>query len=278
MRIEDLDLQRVRPGAADQLLSMIRWLGLDFDDGPLWQSHDLEPYRRAMRKLTDLQLAYSCTLSRSQIRSATSAPHGEDRERRSSCELRPRDDARFHFQREDSNFRFKVEPGKVPIDDRFAGPPTHDPCEQVGDFIIWTKLAVPAYQLAVVVDDARQGITDVVRGDDLLPSAARQTLLYRALGLNPPQWWHIPLIHGEDGRRLAKRHGGTHLETYRKAGVTAERIIGLLAFWSGVSHSRRPMSAHEFRQQFEIKSLPRHPVTFTSEDHQWLMQGALVPC
>ena len=123
---------------------------------------------------------------------------------------------------------------------------------------------------AVVVDDARQGVTDVVRGNDLLPSAARQTLLYEALGLNAPRWWHLPLVLGNDGQRLAKRHGDTKIATYRDQGVTAERVIGLLAFWCGVCDSRTEMSATDFLDAFSLARLGSESVIFTQEDDTWL--------
>src|SRR5690606_23449738 len=132
-----------------------------------------------------------------------------------------------------------------------------------GDFVIWTKRAQPAYQLAVVVDDHRQGVTDAIRGDDLLDSAARQLLRYRALGYAPaPAQMHLPLVVGDDGRRLAKRHGDTRVEHYRALGVPAERVVGLIARWSGVQEDRAPMSADEFVGAFNIERLPRAAAVF----------------
>ncbi|MCA9297128.1 MAG: hypothetical protein KC983_11440, partial [Phycisphaerales bacterium] len=139
------------------------------------------------------------------------------------------------------------------------------------------KRGTPAYQLAVVVDDIRQHVTDVVRGDDLLPSAARQTLLYRALGHTPPNWWHLPLVYGTDGLRLAKRHGDTRLTTYRAQGVRPERVIGLIARWSGIdtgpADETHNMTADEFAEAFDLDRLPRTRVTFTEEDDAWLHRG-----
>jgi glutamyl-tRNA synthetase len=164
-----------------------------------------------------------------------------------------------------------VEPEEILIDDGFAGTSRHDPQGEVGDFVVWTKRGAPAYQLAVVVDDSRQGVTDVVRGDDLLPSAARQRLLYRALGVESPRWWHLPLVLGSDGRRLAKRHGDTRIASYRRDGVSPERIIALIAEWCGLGRRADSMSSDLFRAMIDLKRLPRAPVTFTQEDHEWLL-------
>lgn len=272
MRIEDLDATRVRPGAAEQILDLLAWLGLDFDDGPIYQSHDLEPYRRAMQALSEAGLAYACALSRRELEQAPSAPHSDDAAASESAPpTRPRDPEAFAFRDERTNYRLVVPDEPIAIDDEIAGRSIHHPLHEAGDFAIWTRLGVPAYQLAVVVDDHRQRVTDVVRGDDLLPSAARQALIYRALGFEPPRWWHVPLVVGDDGRRLAKRHGDSHLETYRRAGVPPERLIGLLAGWCGVAPGRLEMSADEFRQRFKVNTLPRQPVRFTADDHQWLL-------
>ena len=270
MRIEDLDRTRVRPGAAERLLDDLAWLGIDFDQGPLYQSHDLEPYCTAMRRLCDLRMAYRCDLSRKQIQSAASAPHADSGEQRFGPDLRPCNEEMFSFGKVDSNYRLRVEPREMMIYDQLAGNSRHDPFNEVGDFLIWTKLGVPAYQLAVVVDDARQGVTDVVRGDDLLPSAARQELEYRALGLPVPRWWHVPLVLTDDGRRLAKRDDDAHLDRCRAAGVSPQRIVGLLASWCCVCEQPREMTSDEFLGLFDIGRVPKSHVAFTAANRAWL--------
>jgi glutamyl-tRNA synthetase len=276
LRIEDLDITRVRPGAAEEALDLLRWLGIDWDENPFTQSHDLEPYRAAMHTLARQNLVYASALTRKQVEHAASAPHAGESETRFPADLRPdmrNDPDTFRFERMDTNYRFIVAEGHVEVADEFAGHHMFEPARECGDFIVWTRQGVPAYQLAVVVDDTRQGVTDVVRGDDLLPSAARQTLIYRALGTRSPRWWHLPLVLGDDGRRLAKRHGGgTHLQAFRQAGTSPERVVGLLAAWCGVADrsTPTPMSAHDFRQRFDIDMLPRSPVHFTTDDLTWL--------
>jgi glutamyl-tRNA synthetase len=236
MRIEDLDGPRIKNDAAELALDTLRWLGIDWDGDPLTQSHDLSPYRRAMQTLAQQQRIFACDLSRSQISAAASAPHADEHEQYYAPHLRPADHAAFAFEREDCNYRFRVDDNaQVTFDDHCLGPYSYNVATSVGDFVIWTKRGLPAYQLAVVVDDARQGVTDVVRGDDLLSSAARQVLLQDALGLPRMHCWHQPLVLGPDGRRLAKRHGDTRVAAYRDRGVPATRIIGLLASWCGIA-------------------------------------------
>ncbi len=307
MRMEDLDGPRIKHGAAQNVLDVLAWLGMDWDGDVLHQSMDLSPYRQAMRQFAARERIFACELTRAQIAHAASAPHMGEHELRFPPELRPPSVPRLSepdvsvprlsepdvlvprlskpknplnidaalandrsFGREDTNYRLIVEDRDITIDDNVLGRSTHNPAREVGDFVIWTTRCAPAYQLAVVVDDARQGVTDVVRGDDLLPSAARQQLLYEALELSPPRWWHLPLVLGPDGRRLAKRHGDTRIESYREQGVRPQRIIGLLARWSGACELPCEMSAAEFQKFFDLSRLPRTSVTFTEQDNQWL--------
>ena len=159
----------------------------------------------------------------------------------------------------------------VRFTDDFAGPQAANPSASVGDFVVWTKDAEPAYQLATVVDDHLMGVTDIVRGDDLIDSAVRQLLLFRALEYTPePTFLHLPLVVGPDGRRLAKRHGDTRISHYRELGVSSERIIALLARWSGVTDARDEMTAKDFADAFRLDTMPRTQTVFTNEDDQWL--------
>lgn len=290
LRIEDLDGPRIKPEAAQGIIDTLRWLGIDWDEGPTVQSADLRPYRAAMAVLAGRGFTYPCDLTRQQIEAAASAPQEGAHDVPFPPELRP---TGFRVgspspesaiwtsdQPATGNWRFATPTGpaaQVHFTDAFAGPQRIDTAATIGDFVIWTKRAAPAYQLAVVVDDARQGVTDVVRGADLLDSAARQLLLYRALGLpNEPRYWHLPLVVGPDGKRLAKRHGDTRVDAYRAAGVPAEAVIGLIAAWGRAgetgarNHRREPMSAEAFAQSLDLTIMPKGPVTFTPEDDQWL--------
>lgn len=266
LRIEDLDGPRVKFGADQQAIEDLRWLGLDWDTQAPHQTSDLSPYRAALDKLAAAGLLYPCTCSRREIEQAQSAPHAEDHELRYPGTCRGR-----RIEGESPALRLVVPDEAITFHDEIHGPQSVNVQQQVGDFVVATRQGLPAYQLAVVVDDARQGVTDVVRGDDLLGSAGRQQLLYRLLGLTPlPRYWHLPLVLGADGRRLAKRHGDTRINAYRQAGVPVERIIGLIAFWSGVTQQYEAMNAASFAARFSLDKLPRQPVTFTGKDETWL--------
>lgn len=307
LRIEDLDTPRVKAESVRSILETFEWLGIDWDgsegarsalgEGVLVQSEDLGPYVAAMRVLARSGLAYPCELSRAQIESAASAPQEGAHEIAFPRSLRPAD-ARTPREFAPAgaagsadtltNWRFVLpdDPGgrgsTVEFVDHFAGAQKIDPAASVGDFILWTKRGQPSYQLAVVVDDQRQHVTDVIRGNDLLDSAARQVLLMRALGYERvPEYWHLPLVVGEDGRRLAKRHGDTRVEAYRARGVPPEAVIGLIACWSGVGgeqegHAREPMcmNAGEFLARLDCAKVPRTNTTFTQRDDQWLVLQA----
>jgi glutamyl-tRNA synthetase len=277
LRIEDLDGPRIKQGAAEESIDLLSWLGLDWDEGPFYQRHDLAPYEAAMAKLAAQGEIYCCGCTRKQIEDAAlSAPHGDDHELRYPGTCRPEvrrllSDA--DLARSDVALRVRVPEGITEFEDQFAGHQQFDIQQSIGDFLVRTKEQFPSYQLAVVVDDVRQGIDQVIRGDDLLSSTPRQMLIYRLLGLNPiPTYTHLPLVVGEDGRRLAKRHGDSRLSHYRQLGVPAERIIGLLAEWCGLG-PRREMTAGEFRDQFQLTALPRQQAVFTAADDAWLRES-----
>ena len=276
LRIEDLDGPRVKKDAAAEAIEDLQWLGLDWDEGPIYQRYDLAPYQDALRKIASAGLAYPCECTRQQIQAATlSAPHGDEHELRYPGTCRPRrSDNSPKFKLTDADFsqawRLVVPDGAIGVCDQFCGHREFDVQQTIGDFLIWTKQGLPSYQLAVVVDDARQGIDQVIRGDDLLSSAARQQILYDRLELGTyPAYTHLPLVVGLDGRRLAKRHGDSRISKYRQKGVSATRVLGLLARWSGLANVTE-ISADEFRTQFRLSNLSSERATFSNEDEHWL--------
>jgi glutamyl-tRNA synthetase len=282
LRLEDLDLGRVKHGAHEECLTDLRWLGLDWDGDPLVQSADLAPYHAALEALAARGLVFRCDRSRAEIRNAASAPHAEDGESRYPPELRPPPPWPRSVERWEANHRLRVDEGVEPVADELLGRRAFDPGLEAGDLVVWTKLGVPAYQLAVVVDDARQGVTDVVRGDDLLSSAARQQLIARHLGVPHARWWHLPLVYGTDGKRLAKRSGSHSLAALRAEGVAPERVVGWCASSLGLLPEPRPLGARELIALASPAALreaalreaalrtERAPTVFGADDLAWL--------
>jgi glutamyl-tRNA synthetase len=260
LRIEDIDSPRVKLGAAAQLLDDLLWLGLDWDGEPVVQTNRLPLYQQALETLKQRELVYPCTCTRGDIERAASAPHLEHEGPiyPGTCASRRAGDAAM-LQGRPFAWRFHVGEGSCEFTDRFWGVQRIDLRQVGGDFVVWKSADTPAYQLAVVVDDTAQGITEVVRGDDLLPSTPRQLLLYHALGKEPPRFTHVPLVVGEDGRRLAKRHGDTRLATLRAAGVRPEALVGLLAWSCGWIDRIEPITSRELLPIFRLSSIPRKP-------------------
>jgi glutamyl-tRNA synthetase len=252
MRIEDLDTPRVKPGVVDRLLDDLRWLGLDWDGDVVVQSVRRDLYLERLARLRPH--LYPCGCRRADIAAAQSAPHEGDAELRypGTCRDRAPDST--------IAWRLRVPPGPVAFDDLVHGPQSVDVERTVGDFVVAKGDDWPAYQLAVVLDDIAMGVTEVVRGDDLLPSTARQLHLYRLLGATPPRTGHAPLVVGPDGKRLAKRHGESRLAELRARGVPPERIVAALAAWSGLPPLGRPA---ELVRHWDWARLSRDRVVLT---------------
>jgi glutamyl/glutaminyl-tRNA synthetase len=251
LRNEDLDVARCRPQFVSATLEDLRWFGFQWQEGPdcggpcgpYNQSERRPSYRAAFQILRDRGLVYPCACSRQDVLRALQAPHaGEDEPiypgtcrprggsklKVASCKLDPSDAqlATDNLQPATPvNWRFRVPDGEpISFVDGHFGPQQFVAGKGFGDFVVWRQDDLPAYQLAVVVDDAAMRITEVVRGEDLLKSTARQLLLYRALALTPPQFYHCPLVTDESGARLAKRHDALSLRSLRAQGRTPEQL------------------------------------------------------
>jgi glutamyl-tRNA synthetase len=254
LRIEDLDVSRVRPGAAKGAIDDLHWLGFDWDEGPFVQSERLDHYVQALEVLKSANLVYPCTCTRAEIARAASAPHAEEEgpSYPGTCSYRSADDAVGLGDRSFA-WRFRVPAGPVAWDDLLQGGLELDPSIGGGDFLVGRPGSGPSYQLAVVVDDATMGVTEVVRGVDLVPSTPRQILLYRALGCDVPRFGHVGLVHSPDGRRLAKRDGSVKLATLREQGVDPRALIGRLALSLGLSSSGSACTPEELVPHYSVR-------------------------
>ena len=259
MRMEDLDGPRAEVRFADAALRDLEWLGLDWD-GPVWlQSAGLPRLNQALTALLESGKAYLCVCSRGDIRGAQSAPHAGSAEPRypGTCRGRFASFAEAEAKSgRSAGARLLVPEGSVLVEDGVSGPSSWDVAQTVGDFLIAKRDKAPAYQLAVVVDDAAQGVTHVLRGDDLLPSAARQWHVQTALGLPHPAWFHVPLVTDEGGRRLAKREADLGLAELRAGGTDPRAIVSWAARSAGLEVPVR-VSARDVTPIFDLARLPR---------------------
>ncbi len=234
-RNEDLDPQRSKPALATAMLEDLRWLGIVWQEGPdvgggfapYEQSRRRSFYLEAWRKLRDNGFIYPCTCSRKDLALAAAAPNeGDDEPMYPGTCRQLIDEAMKHESPAGVNWRFRVPEGEaISFDDARQGAQSFTAGGDFGDFVIWRRDDVPAYQLAVVVDDEAMEITEVVRGADLLKSTARQLLLIRALGYRTPSYYHCDLMRDESGVRLAKRHDALSLRALREKGLSPAEVL-----------------------------------------------------
>jgi glutamyl-tRNA synthetase len=264
LRFEDLDSERAGQHWVSRTQEDLEWLGLDWDDCRL-QSRGLPRITQAAMDLLAQGFAYPCVCSRGDIRSAASAPHGPTTldVYPGTCRNKYRDlsDAE-HRTGKQAGLRAVVSSRPVGLVDAVRGAYVERLDQTCGDFLILRRDKIPAYQLAVVVDDAADGVTEVVRGDDLLQSTPRQLWLFETLGLNPPAYYHVPLILNEAGKRLAKRDAAMSLRELRQLGVDPRAVVAWAARCSGISTPPR-ITAADALPQFDWSQLPPHPVRVT---------------
>jgi glutamyl-tRNA synthetase len=273
MRVEDLDPPRIIPGAESRILEDLRWLGMDWDEGPdvggpygpYRQSERYEIFREALEQLHRAGRLYGCVCSRADLKRLASAPHGLSEEGPvypGICREAGHDlafgAAPAAGQRVPS-LRFQAASGELCFDDLLAGRYCQDVETMVGDFVVRRADGLYAYQLAVVVDDAAMGITQVVRGADLLDSTPRQIQLQQALGYPTPEYAHVPLVLSEEGQRLAKRDQATAIRSLREAGARPEAIVGLLGHSLGLLEAPKALTLRELVSCFDWAKMSREP-------------------
>ena len=279
-RMEDLDHPKDKPGAAADAVRDLQWLGFDWDEEYV-QSERKGLYRDALSSLVSRGLAYPCVCSRRDVEAAQSAPHeGEQLFYPGTCRGRFASwSEAYSFlnplssSTSNSNSKLQLQPPRIPcwrfrvadgsrvaFDDVFAGRFEQDVSATLGDFPLARDEFGAGYTLACAVDDIAMGVTEVVRGDDLLAATPAQILVTRALGAEHEiSYCHVPLVVGSDGKRLAKRHGDTRIAAYRSAGVRPEKIIGRLAASCGWAEEGEKISLAALLPRFDLSTVPHAP-------------------
>ena len=268
LRVEDLDTARCPRRYTAQMEADLRWLGLDWDegpgvggtDGPYYQSRRTALYQAALERLTDLGLVYPCFCTRAELHAA-SAPHREDGQvvYAGTCRRLTAAEAAERARLRSPALRLRVPEEEIAFTDGHMGVYRENLARDCGDFLLRRSDGMFAYQLAVVVDDAAMGVTEVVRGADLLSSTPRQLLLYRLLGLPAPSFVHFPLLLAPDGRRLSKRDADAGLDSLRDRAAAAE-VLGRLAYLAGFNPSAEPRTAESLLGDFSWEKVPREDI------------------
>ena len=265
LRVEDLDTARCPRRYAGQMEDDLRWLGLDWDegpgvggpDGPYYQSERTALYQAALEKLERRGLVYPCFCTRAELHAA-SAPHREDGQvvYAGTCRDLTPEEAAEKAKKRPPALRLRVPEEPWGFTDGHLGAYVENLARDCGDFLLRRSDGMFAYQLAVVVDDAAMGVTEVVRGADLLDSTPRQLYLYSLLGLKAPVFYHFPLLLTADGRRLSKRDADAGLDVLRGSSPAPE-ILGKLAFLAGFNPSAAPKTAKELLADFDWEKVPK---------------------
>ncbi len=265
LRIEDLDTARCPQRYARQMMEDLHWLGLDWDEGPeiggsngpYFQSQRTDRYQAALERLEAQGLVYPCFCTRAELHAA-SAPHREDGQviYPGTCRNLSAAQVAERSLRRAPALRLRVPEEEIGFTDGHLGTVRENLAHTCGDFLLRRSDGMFAYQLAVVVDDAAMGIREVVRGADLLDSTPRQLYLYRLLDLTPPSFCHVPLLLAPDGRRLSKRDADAGLEVLQGR-MSAQAVLGKLAYLAGFHPSAEPASAWELLAEFDWDKVPR---------------------
>ena len=267
LRIEDTDRQRSTPESIDAIFEGMRWLGLDWDEGPFYQSQRDSHYQAQIEKLLESGKAYRCTCTAEQVDAMRKAAQAAGRRPGYDGSCRHRTDidpAQTH------TVRFRApDDGTTSVQDRIRGGVAFDNSE-IDDLVIRRSDGTPTYNFVVVVDDAEMGITQVVRGEDHLSNTPKQILIYKALGLNVPVFAHLPLILGTDGARLSKRHGATSVTAYRDMGYLPDAMNNYLARL-GWSHGDQELfSREELIEHFSLDHVGSSAGVFNPEKLEWV--------
>ena len=272
LRIEDTDLERSTPEMVEGILVGLRWLGIDWDEGPLFQTDRMELYRAAAGRLLHNGYAYYCFCTKEQLEQQRAQGVAEGRVPRDICRsLAPEERLRRYTSNEAAAIRFAVpEEGSTPVDDAVFGRVEFANSE-IEDFVLLRSDGVPTYHLSVVVDDLDMRITHVLRGADHLSNTPKQIMLYAALGQPLPVFAHVPLILGPDKTRLSKRHGATSVIAYKEEGIVPEAFRNFLALlgWSPTNTAQEVLRDRELIEMFDLGGIQKSNAVFDRSKLDW---------
>ena len=265
LRVEDTDLARMSPAATEQTFSDLLWLGLDWDEGPSFQSRRTEIYDEYFRALEERGAVYPCFCSRKDVRLAA-APHEEDRAALypGTCRDLSSEQAAEKMKTRAPAWRLRLEDTEVSFSDMLRGDFSCAILREYGDFPIRRADGVYCYQFTAALDDALMGITEVVRSRDLISSSPWQVYIQRLFGFEPPRFLHIPLLLDEDGKRMAKRDFSLSLRQIRQH-YAPEEVVGRLGYLAGLQASPAPKTAAELLALFDPEKLPREDIVMPRE-------------
>jgi glutamyl-tRNA synthetase len=268
LRIEDTDLERSTEESINAILEGMTWLGLEYDDGPFYQTHRFERYNKVILELLDKGFAYRCNCTKERLESL--------REGQMQRKEKPRYDGHCRDRRvspdEPHVVRFRNPlHGVIVVDDIIRGRVIYQN-DELDDLVLRRTDGAPTYNLSVVVDDSDMEITHVIRGDDHLNNTPRQINILRAMGKEPPQYAHVPMILGDDGTRLSKRHGAVSVMEYRRQGVLPEALLNYLVRLGWSHGNQEVFSLDDMIELFDISNVNRAPSAFNTEKLLWLNQ------
>jgi glutamyl-tRNA synthetase len=257
LRIEDLDTPRIVQDSDKKIIDDLHWLGIDWDEEPVYQSQRRELYATAMHQLQEQQQLFECFCSRKELREIASAPHGAIAVYPGTCRDLRSEERKQRRLSKNPAVRLCVPDKSISFVDLAMGLQSENLQEAVGDFVVKRADGQYAYQLAVVVDDIAQGITEVVRGADLLSSTARQIYLTHLLAPKSTElaYWHVPLLADAKGQRMAKRDGSESAESWRNSGKSNLHLVGTFAYQLGLASSDAPLNAKDLLASLNLQRL-----------------------
>ncbi len=272
LRIEDTDPERSKKEYEEKIIQDLKWLGLEWDEGPYYQSQRLETYRKYAEKLLSEGKAYYCFCTPEELEAERQKAISEGRPYKYSgkCRSIPPEEARRRVEQgEAASIRFKMDDGEFYYEDLIRGRVEFD-LSLFGDFVIMRSNGIPSYNFAVVIDDHEMGITHVIRGEDHISNTPKQIKIYQALGWEPPKFAHLPMVLGPDRSRLSKRHGATAVFQFRQEGFLPEALVNYLALLGWSCGEKEIMTLKEMIDCFQLERVSKAGAVFDHQKLRWV--------